>query len=197
MGGIPLENAKKAIIMVHGRGGTAEDILMLGGALNTEDMAVLAPQATENSWYPYSFLSPLSRNQPSLDSALQTIDEVVAETLKAGIEHSQLYFAGFSQGACLVLEYAARNAKKYGGIVAFTGGLIGDTLAVENYHGVFQGTKVFLSGGTADAHVPVSRIKETVEVLERKGAVVHQSIYADKPHGIWPVEIKTANEFIF
>src|SRR5690606_31987247 len=121
-------HAKKAVVLLHGRGSTAQGILSLQRHLQLEDALLLAPQATHNSWYPRSFLAPTADNQPALDSALALVDEVVAETIKLGIPSANLYFVGFSQGACLTLEYVARHAKRYGGVVAFTGGLIGELL---------------------------------------------------------------------
>jgi phospholipase/carboxylesterase len=140
--GTQLSEAKSAIIMIHGRGSTAENIASLARELKLKDAAVLAPQATNNSWYPYSFLAPVEENQPALDSALERLDELVSQVKTAGLPLDRIYFLGFSQGACLALEYTARNAAAYGGVIAFTGGLIGQQLSYANYKGDFGGMPV-------------------------------------------------------
>ena len=188
--------AKKAIVMLHGRGASAEDIISLQRHLNLEGMAIYAPNASSHSWYPYSFMAPVEENQPALDSALELIGDVVAEIEASGITADNIYFAGFSQGACLTLEYTARNARRYGGIIAFTGGLIGRQLAEENYKGDFAGTPVFISTGDPDPHVPVSRVKESIATLERLNAFVTYAIYPGRPHTISAEEIKLVNNQI-
>ncbi|MCE7060056.1 alpha/beta hydrolase [Dyadobacter sp. CY343] len=194
--GIPLGEAKKAIILLHGRGGSAQDIISLRRSLNLDEMAILAPQASSNSWYPFSFMAPVLQNQPALDSALKTVSDVVEQIEKSGISPENIFFAGFSQGACLTLEYVARNAKRYGGVIAFTGGLIGETLDERNYSGDFANTPVFISTGDPDPHVPVSRVKESIAILERMNAFVTFNIYPGRPHTILPGEIKLANQHI-
>jgi phospholipase/carboxylesterase len=194
--GVPVSNAKKAIIMLHGRGGSAENIIALRRQLKLDDMAIFAPQATNGSWYPYSFMAPVLQNQPALNSALETIGRVVQRIEENGISSEHIYFAGFSQGACLSLEYAARNAKRYGGIIAFTGGLIGEELAESNYKGDFNGTPVFISTGDPDPHVPLSRVKESIALLERQNASVTFMVYPGRPHTILSGEFKLANEYI-
>ncbi len=194
--GTPIQEAQKAIIMIHGRGGSAEDIASLSRHLNLDGMAIYAPQATRHSWYPYSFLAPVEENQPALDSALASIDQVVGDLVKAGIATENIYFLGFSQGACLTLEYTARHAKRYGGIIALTGGLIGETLATDNYQGDFAGTPVFISTGNPDPHVPVSRVEESVSILEDLNASVTSRIYPGRMHTISPDEINLVNQHI-
>ncbi|WP_221391208.1 alpha/beta hydrolase [Dyadobacter sp. NIV53] len=191
--GTPVTEAKKAIIMLHGRGGSARDVISLKRYLKLEGMAIYAPEATNNSWYPYSFMAPVSQNQPALDSALELIDEVVSEIEAAGISAENIYFAGFSQGACLTLEYTARNARRYGGIIALTGGLVGQELVTENYQGDFQGTPLFVSTGNPDPHVPVSRVQESVKIFESLNAVVTSEIYSGRPHTISAEEIEIVN----
>lgn len=193
---MPVAEASKAIVLLHGRGGSAADIISLKNTLNLEGMAIYAPQATNNSWYPYSFMAPVSQNQPALDSALELIGEVVREIGAAGIPAEQIYFAGFSQGACLALEFTARNATRYGGVIALTGGLIGQELDEANYPGDFGGTPVFISTGDPDPHVPVSRVKESIAVLERMHAFVTYSIYPGRQHTISGDEIKLVNKNI-
>jgi phospholipase/carboxylesterase len=194
--GAPIGEAKKAIVMLHGRGGSAEDIVSLKRVLNISEMAIYAPKPSNSSWYPYSFMAPVDQNQPALDSALNVVDQVVKEIEADGIAAENIYFAGFSQGACLTLEYTARNAKRYGGIVAFTGGLIGQELAEENYAGDFAGTPVFISTGDPDPHVPVARVKESIVILERLNAFVTFAIYPGRQHTISSQEIQLANKNI-
>eukprot|EP01137_Pigoraptor_chileana_P037766 Opistho-2@35386 len=164
--GISVEKAKKAIVMIHGRGGSAQDIVTLKEHLNLKEMAIFAPQASQRSWYPYSFMAPEVQNQPALDSALGVINDLVQDIEKAGIPAFSIYFLGFSQGACLTLEYLARNAKKYGGAVAFTGGLIGETLITERYKGNFEETPILISTGNPDPHVPLTRVQESISILK-------------------------------
>ncbi|MEO6287888.1 MAG: dienelactone hydrolase family protein [Dyadobacter sp.] len=194
--GKPVNEAKKAIVMLHGRGASAEDIISLKKVLNIDKMAIYAPQATNHSWYPYSFMAPAAQNQPALDSALQLVNEVVKEIEASGITSENIYFAGFSQGACLTLEYTSRHAKRYGGIIALTGGLVGQELAEENYSRDFAGTPVFISTGDPDPHVPVSRVKESIAILERMNASVTYAIYPGRPHTISGEEIKLVNNTI-
>ncbi|WAC13815.1 alpha/beta hydrolase [Dyadobacter pollutisoli] len=188
--------ATKAIVMLHGRGGTAEDIISLKKVLNLEGIAIYAPKATNHSWYPYSFMAPVAQNQPALDSALDVVNEVVKEIEASGIAAENIYFAGFSQGACLTLEYTTRNAKRYGGVIALTGGLVGQVLTEENYRGDFAGTPVFISTGDPDPHVPVSRVKESIAILERMNAAVTYAIYPGRQHTISGEEIKLVNKTI-
>jgi phospholipase/carboxylesterase len=195
--GKELQGASKAIIMIHGRGATANDILGLASELNTKDFAVLAPQATNFTWYPLSFLAPVKQNEPWLSSALALLSELVADIKKAGIEERNIYFAGFSQGACLTLEFVTRNATRWGGVAAFTGGLIGDTLREENYKGDFGGTPVFIGTGDPDPHVPVERVRATSAILRAKNAVVVEKIYPDIGHTITRDEIIQANKLVF
>ena len=194
--GVPIEKATTAMILIHGRGGSAEDILSLSSYLNVKDMALFAPQATQNSWYPYSFLSPVEQNQPALDSALAVLDELVESIVSKGIAREHLYFAGFSQGACLTLEYTTRHATRYGGIIAFTGGLIGEQLNAANYKGNFEQTPVLITTGNPDPHVPVSRVNETAAIMGELQATVTTEIYKGRPHTISGTEIELANRLI-
>jgi phospholipase/carboxylesterase len=192
-----LSEAKKALVMFHGRGAFAEDILSLAGYFNVKDYALLAPQATNNSWYPYSFLAIPKKNKPELTSALHLLSEIISDINQQGIESNNIYFLGFSQGACLMLEFITRNARKWGGAVAFTGGLIGDKIYAENYKGDFEGTKIFIGSANPDAHVPVERVFETVELLKTMHADVTERIYEGMGHTINQDEINKANELIF
>lgn len=195
--GIPLHEAKKSLILVHGRGGSAEDILSLSQYLNVKEYALLAPQARDNSWYPYSFLAPIFQNEPWLSSALSLVSETMGKIVAQGISAENIYLMGFSQGACLTLEFAARNAQEYGGIVAFTGGLIGDKIHTENYKGDFKGTPVFIGTGNPDPHVPVQRVRETTGILKNMHANVTEKIFNGMGHIISEDEIVMANKLIF
>jgi phospholipase/carboxylesterase len=195
--GKKLEDAGKALIMVHGRGGSAEDILGLSQYLQVKDFTLLAPQATNNTWYPYSFLAKPSENEPWLSSALGLLKEIVKDVHAAGITHENIFFLGFSQGACLTLEFTTRNASKYGGVVAFTGGLIGDIIYKENYSGDFSGTPVFIGTSDPDPHVPVERVNVTTEILQKMNASVNTKIYRNMGHTISQDEIDIANATIF
>jgi phospholipase/carboxylesterase len=195
--GRPLEQADRALILVHGRGGSAGDILFLADELNVGDFALLAPQATGNSWYPYSFLAPPAQNEPWLDSSLNTLDQVVGDIKAAGIPPENIYFLGFSQGACLTLEYVTRHAARYGGVAAFTGGLIGDRLYPENYTGDFGGTPIFIGTSDPDPHVPVARVHATAKVLRDMHAAVTEEVYPLMGHTISQAEVDKANDLIF
>lgn len=191
-----LTEAKRAIVMIHGRGTGPEDMISLSRHLKLEATAIVAPQATQHSWYPYSFMAPDASNQPALASALQLVEDVVADVLAAGIAREQIYFLGFSQGACLVLEYTARNANRYGGVIAFTGGLIGEQLNRQQYTGAFNGTPILITTGDPDAHVPLARVEDSKEVLEQLGASVNLKVYPGRVHTIQHEEIRLANELL-
>jgi phospholipase/carboxylesterase len=195
--GKKLNGDSKVLIMLHGRGGTAEDFLSLGSRLNVSDFTLLAPQATGNTWYPYSFLMPPSQNEPWLSSALNLLKELLNDLYSKGITSENIYFTGFSQGACLTLEFVTRNANKFGGIAAFTGGLIGDKIYNENYRGDFQNTPVFLGTGNPDPHVPVERFYATSKILKEMNAAVTEKVYTNMGHTINQNEIEIANKFVF
>ena len=171
-----LNEASRALIMLHGRGATSESMISLKDYLHLDDAAILAPQATNNSWYPYSFMAPVEKNQPALDSALELIHNLVIEINEQEIPLTRIFILGFSQGACLALEYAARHAGVYGGIIAFTGGLIGEKLDKSNYHGDFQDTPVLLSTKDPDPHVPLSRVKESAAIFRALHAQVELQV---------------------
>jgi phospholipase/carboxylesterase len=194
--GRSLEKAQKAIIMIHGRGGTAKDILSLGSHLDLTDFALLAPQATNNSWYPLSFLAPPPQNEPWLSSALDIIAQTVADIEKAGIGKDHIYLLGFSQGACLTLEYITRHAARYGGAIAFTGGLIGDKIYTQHYTGDFAGTPVFIGTSNPDPHVPVERVYASVNIIRQMNAIVTEKIYENMGHTINQDEIAFANKVL-
>jgi len=195
--GVPLDEAQKAIIMIHGRGADAQGMISLKSHLPLREMAIVAPQATQHSWYPYSFMAPEASNQPALDSALEVIGEIVADVTAKGISSENLYFLGFSQGACLSLEYVARNAQKYGGVIALTGGLIGQQLNPDRYKGDFKQTRVFISTNDPDLHVPLKRVEASVEILKDLNADTQLKVYPGRPHTITHDELELAKAFIF
>ena len=194
--GMPLNEAKQAIVMLHGRGATPESIISLKEHLYLIDTAIFAPRATNNSWYPYSFMAPVVNNQPALDSALSVINEVVHDIIEGGIAGENIYFLGFSQGACLALEYVTRHADTYGGVMAFTGGLIGEELDRNKYTGDFNNTPVLLTTGDPDPHVPLSRVDETVGILRSMNAKVELKVYRGRVHTIQLEELDLANQLV-
>jgi phospholipase/carboxylesterase len=192
--GKSLNEATRVLIMIHGRGGSAEDILSLTDQLEVDDYSLIAPQATNNTWYPYSFLAPPKENEPWLSSALAILKEIINDLNKQNINSSNIYFLGFSQGACLMLEFITRNATRWGGVVAFTGGLIGDKIYPENYQGDFAGTPVFIGTSNPDPHVPVERVYATANILKDMHAAVEEKVYIQMGHTINQDEIDHANE---
>ena len=195
--GKEVDAKSKVLIMIHGRGGSAEDILSLASHLEVEDYVLLAPQATNSTWYPFSFMAPPAQNEPWLSSALDLLKEVVQDLNDKGIPSEQIYFLGFSQGACLTLEFVTRHATRYGGVVAFTGGLIGDKINPDNYRGDFAGTPVFIGTSNPDPHVPVERMYATVNILKDMGASVTEKVYNGMGHTINQDEIDHANRLVF
>ena len=195
--GKAISEAKKAMILIHGRGGNAGEILGLANHFPTQDFALFAPQATNNTWYPYSFLAPPTKNEPWLSSALTILEELVQELKSKGISSENIFLGGFSQGACLAAEFITRNADRFGGVILFTGGLIGDQIYGENYKGDFDGTPVFIGTGNPDTHVPVERVLETQKIMESMNAQVSVEIYDNRPHTISQDEIEKASRIIF
>jgi predicted esterase len=181
-GGAPLETASAALILIHGRGATAESIMPLAEAFGRTDIAYVAPQASANTWYPYTFLAPLQANEPWLSSALKVIGEIVEQLGAKGFDAGRIGLAGFSQGSCLASEYAARNARRYGCVIGLSGGLIGPPGTPRDYAGSLDGTPVFLGCSDVDPHVPIERVRETARVLRALDAVVDERIYPDMGH---------------
>jgi predicted esterase len=194
--GEALRRASAVLILLHGRGATAESILELTPYMNQPQMAYLAPQAVYNTWYPYSFLEPMERNEPYLSSALARVGAVVDQLLSTGIPASHIVLGGFSQGACLAAEFVARNARRYGGLVAFSGGLIGPPGTPRDYPGAFNGMPVFLGCSDIDPHIPLERVEETAAVLARLGAVVDKRIYPRMGHTINQDELDAATALL-
>lgn len=194
--GPPPRDARIAAILLHGRGASAEDILRLAGQFSARDIAYLAPQAAGSTWYPYSFLAPLHRNEPWLGSALRVIAGLVEDLGQEGLPPERLAVVGFSQGACLTLEYAARHARRYAAVVAFTGGLIGPPGTPRNYAGDFEGTPIFIGSSDADPHVPLERVHEATGVLRLLGASVDERIYPRMGHTINADELAVADALL-
>jgi phospholipase/carboxylesterase len=189
MAGEPISRARAAMLMVHGRGASAADILSLADELAQPGFAYLAPQAAGNTWYPNRFLVPVAQNEPWLSSALAFLGVVLGEIINAGIPYERIMLLGFSQGACLTLEYAARHARRYGGIAGLSGALIGPDDAPRDYPGSLAGTPVFLGCSDVDFHVPKERVSQTAEVLTRLGAEVTERLYPGMGHNVNQDEI--------
>jgi phospholipase/carboxylesterase len=184
--------APGALILVHGRGATAHSILELAPLVAAPDMLLRAPQAPGNSWYPQSFLAPIQSNQPYLDQSLATLESLVAELAAEGLSSDRVALLGFSQGACLTLEFVARFPRRYGAVIAFTGGLIRPL----ETPGTLEGTPVWLSSGDPDGHVPFARVQQSAEVLTAMGAAVELRRYPGKPHSINQEEIDAARRLV-
>ncbi|PLS79275.1 MAG: phospholipase [Chloroflexi bacterium] len=182
--GVPIDQAAAAVIMLHGRGATAESILSLVDVLDQPGFAYIAPQALDNTWYPYTFLAPLQSNEPFLSSALAKVAAVLAQVTTAGIPPERTLLLGFSQGACLASEFAARNARRYGGVVALSGGLIGPDGTPRDYAGSLAGTPIFLGCSDVDVHIPKARVLESAAVLRRMGGEVTERLYPQMGHTV-------------
>jgi len=187
--GKKLEVADAAMIMIHGRGATAQSILALSGEFGTQNVAYLAPQADSNTWYPYSFLSPIEMNEPGITSGLAKIDSLINDLISKGFSTDKIFLLGFSQGACLTLEYVARNPAKFGGVIGLSGGLIGPPGTPRNYRGNFDKTEIFLGCSNVDPHIPIERVDETEKVFLEMNANVTKRIYKGMGHTVNQDEI--------
>lgn len=177
------------MVMIHGRGATAASILTLVPAVNLPGFAYLAPQARGNTWYPNSFLAPIESNEPGITSGMQAIDDGLAHIQAAGVPLDRTILLGFSQGACLALEFGARHARRYGGVAGLSGGLIGPEGTPRAYPGSLDGTPVFLGCSDVDSHIPAARVLETAEVLRERGGQVTTRLYPGMGHTINEDEI--------
>jgi predicted esterase len=197
-GGTPPKNARAAMILIHGRGATAEDIFSLGEEVTTglSGVALLAPQAAGNTWYPQRFLAPVEQNEPFLSSALGVIGRLVAGLGQDGLKPESIVLIGFSQGACLSLEFAARNARRYGGVVGFSGALIGQPGAARDLKGSLEGTPTYLGCSDRDAHIPLSSVDESAEILARLGASVTKSIFPGMGHTVNSEELSVVQALV-
>ena len=193
--GAPLKSARAAAVLVHGRGASAEDILSLGAEFQ-DDIAYLAPQASGHGWYPYSFLAPIAQNEPHLSDALAMVGSVLDHLAREGFAAERVALIGFSQGGCLALEYAARNAKRYGALAGLSAGLIGPPGTPRNYAGSLAGTPVFLGCSDVDAHIPLARVHESRDVLSRMGAIVDERIYPRMGHTVNADEVAAVRKML-
>jgi predicted esterase len=194
--GAPLETATAAIVALHGRGADASDIIGLAAEVAPPGTAIVAPQAAANTWYPYRFLEPFARNEPYLSSALRTTAELVGRLVASGIPAERIALLGFSQGACLALESTARNARRYGALIGFSGGLIGPPGTDFSYPGSLDGTPVFLGCSDVDSHIPKERVEETADALARLGAEVDMRLYPGMGHTVNRDELEAARALL-
>jgi predicted esterase len=194
--GTPLDRAEAAMVLLHGRGATAQSILTLAEELSRPDFAYLAPQASGNSWYPFRFLAPIERNEPHLSSALAGIDSMLEHLGQAGIPSEHTVLLGFSQGACLALEFTARHSRRYGGVVGFSGGLIGPEGTPRNYTGSLDSTPVFLGCSEVDVHIPKERVIQSAEVLRQLGGQVTMRLYPNMGHTINKDELTSVRSLL-
>jgi predicted esterase len=192
MGRAPLETAAGALIAIHGRGGGAEDIMALAREIAPPNVTIVAPQAAGNTWYPYPFLEPMERNEPYLSSALRTVADLVAQLGEHGIPPERIALMGFSQGACLALEAAARNARRYAAVIGFSGGLIGPPGTSFDFAGSLDSTPVFLGCSDVDPHIPKERVEESAVALDRLGAAVDVRLYPGMSHTVNRDELEAA-----
>jgi predicted esterase len=192
--GASMEQARGVMLMLHGRGVTAEDILTLSNEFNQPNFAYLAPQAKDFQWYPYRFIEPVARNEPYLSSALKLVDDIVTGVVKAGILKTKIVLLGFSQGACLALEYAARNPQRYGGIAGLSGGLIGDVLG--QYTGSLDNTPTFLGCSDKDFHIPKGRVIESAAIFRGLGASVTDRLYPNMGHTVNDDELSAVSHIM-
>ena len=188
--------ARLSVIVLHGRGDSAEGILGLAQSLEATDVAYLAPQAAGYTWYPYSFLAPLEQNEPHLSSALRVIGGLVGGLGRQGIPAERIVIMGFSQGACLSVEFAARHARRYAAVVALSGALIGPQGTGREYQGSFDGMPAFLGCSDIDAHIPLERVQESADVFSRMGANVDKRIYPGMGHTIDADELAAVNDLL-
>jgi predicted esterase len=187
--GESIENAQAAMIMIHGRGATAENILLLANELDQPSFAYQAPQAANYTWYPYSFMEPIENNEPDMSSGLQVIADIFQDLESKGIPPQKTILLGFSQGACLATEYVARNARRYGGLIGLSGGLIGPDGTPRDYLGSLENTPVFLGCSDIDPHIPKKRVEETAEILKKLNSEVELQLYPNMGHTINQHEI--------
>jgi len=195
-GGASLDTARAAMVMVHGRGASAESILTLVPAFEAPDVAFLAPQASGGSWYPYGFMSPTLDNEPGISSGMRAIARTLATIAESGIPVERTILLGFSQGACLATEFAARHAQRYGGVAGLSGGLIGPEGTLRDYAGSLDGTPVFLGCSDVDAHIPAARVQETADVLGALGGVVTMRLYPGMGHLVNEDEVTSVRSML-
>lgn len=194
--GPSIRDARLVAILVHGRGSSADDLLGLAREFSPGDVCYLGPEAANHSWYPYPFLAPIERNEPYLSSALRLIDRLVQHAGGEGIAPNRIVLLGFSQGACLASEYAARHARRYAAVIGLSGGVIGPPGTPREYPGSFDGTPVFLGCSDIDPHIPLERVHETADVFQRMGAAVDERVYPRMGHTVNADEIAAVNALL-
>lgn len=197
-GGAPLGKAAAVIILVHGRGASAEDVYSLGEEVSRgiPGVALLAPQAAGGVWYPQRFLAPVALNEPQLSSALGVVGKLAAEAARAGPGYERVILLGFSQGACLSLEFAARHSRRYGGVVGLSGALIGPPGAPRSLEGSLAGTPVYLGCSDRDAHIPLASVEESAAILEGHGARVTRAIFPGMGHTVNEEELDAVRRLV-
>jgi predicted esterase len=194
--GVPLRDARAVVILTHGRNAAPENILDLVPRLDRSDVAYLAPAAPGRTWYPQSFMAPTAANEPYLSNSLRVLPDLIGQVVASGVTTDRIVLMGFSQGACLTAESTVRNAARYGGVVLFTGGLIGPPGTSWNHEGDFAGTPVFMGCSDVDPHVPASRVDESERVFQRMGATVTKRIYPGMAHIVNDDEIAFAQQIL-
>jgi phospholipase/carboxylesterase len=182
--GTPLDEAEAAVVLVHGRGATARNIVRMAESFHRPGVAYLAPQANRNTWYPNPFTAPVESNEPGRTSGLRAVADAVDEANAAGIPTERVVLLGFSQGACLASEFVARTPRQYGGLAALSGGLIGETVDPADYEGDLEGTPAFFGCSDVDPHIPEERVHASADVFERLGADVTKRLYPGMGHTI-------------
>jgi predicted esterase len=193
--GAPLATAHAAMLLVHGRGASAADIMTVGQELLHPNFAYLAPQAAGNAWYPNPFTAPIESNEPYFSSAISVLEDVLAK-ITEHVPHERVILLGFSQGACLTLEFSARHARRYGGVVGFSGGLIGPDGTPRDYPGNFHGTPVFIGCSDVDPHIKKERVEQAGQVLGRMGAKVNVKLYPNMAHTVNADELHSAAQIV-
>src|SRR5215211_5778084 len=196
MGGAPHDSARGGLVAIHGRGAGAEDIFALAKEIVPPDIAILAPQAAGNTWYPYRFLEATERNEPYLSSALRVVADLITELSESGVPTERVALLGFSQGACLALEAAARDPRRYAGVIGFSGGLMGPPGTSFDFAGSLDGTPVFIASSDVDPHIPKERVEESAVALDRLGAVVDVRLYSGIGHSVNRDELEAAQSIL-
>ena len=196
LSGAPLGEAAGAVILIHGRGANAHDLLPLEGEFDIPSLAYVALQASGNSWYPLSFLAPVAQNEPYLTSALQLVGDTVGMLAENGLEREKIALLGFSQGACLSLEFAARHPERIGAVIAFSGGLIGAPGSLFEPDGTLENVPVFLGCSDVDPHIPEERVRESAALFQQMGAAVTLRLYPGMGHTLNRDEIDRAREIL-
>lgn len=194
--GSAVDDARGVLILLHGRGAGADDILSIGRELAIDDLCCFAPEAAGASWFPYSFLVPLQQNEPGVSSAMAVVDGLITEADLSGIDAEHVFLLGFSQGACLVLEYLMRNPARYGGVMALSGGLLGPPGTQWTADGTLDQTPVLIGSSDVDPHVPISRLQETAEAVKNAGGAVDVQLYTGMSHQVTEDEIKRVRQMI-